>query len=176
MPKVTPDFRKLGPLYGERMPRIAAALGQADPRALASDLAARGRIELRVDGEPLALDADSVKVEWKPAEGFVVSAGPDGAVALDLRLNEDLRAEGDLRELVHRLQLARKEAGFVVTDRIEVGYAGGLGEIFERFADRIGDEVLAVAVRPGELAEAEYEAELEVHGRTGHVWLKRSGR
>jgi isoleucyl-tRNA synthetase len=175
-PKVTPDFRKLGPLYGERMPRIAAALGQADPRALASDLAARGRIELRVDGEPLTLDADSVKVEWKPAEGFVVSAGPDGAVALDLRLSPELKAEGDLRELVHRLQLARKEAGFVVTDRIEIGYEGALGEIFRRFTDRIQDEVLAVSVRPGELVGAEYEAELEVHGRTGHVWLKRSGR
>ncbi len=176
VPKVSPEFRWLGPLHGERVPKIAAALGQADPRQLAADLASRGRIEIQVDGERIVLDPEMVKVEWRSVEGFVVSAGPDGAVALDLRLDDALKAEGDLRELVHRLQLARKEAGFVVTDRIEVGFAGALGEVFRWSADRIGDEVLAVSVREGELAGAEYEAELEVHGRTGRVWLKRSGR
>ncbi|MDD5453185.1 MAG: DUF5915 domain-containing protein, partial [Candidatus Bipolaricaulis sp.] len=151
------------------------ALSQADPATLAADLASRGRIEVRVEGNPVVLDPESVKVEWRPAEGFVVSTGPEGAVALDLRVDETLRAEGDLRELVHRLQLARKEAGFLVTDRIEIGYDGELGEIFRRFADRIRDEVLAVAVREGALPDAEHEAELEVHGRAGQVWLKRSG-
>lgn len=176
MPNVTPDYRRLGPLYGDRLPRIATALAQADSRALAADLSSRGRIELWVDGEPVVLAPEAVKVEWRPAEGFVVSVGPDGAVALDVRLDEELKAEGDLRELVHRLQLARKEAGFVVTDRIEVGYDGGLGEIVRLFSDRIREEVLAVRVSAGEIPGAEYETKLEIHGRTGRVWLKRSGR
>lgn len=175
VPKVTPDFRRLGPLYGGLLPKIASALSQADPATLAADLASRGRIEVRVEGNLVVLDPESVKVEWRPVEGFVVSTGPEGAVALDLRVDETLRAEGDLRELVHRLQLSRKEAGFLVTDRIEIGYDGDLGEIFRRFADRIRDEVLAVAVMEGALPGAEHEAELEVHGRAGRVWLKRSG-
>lgn len=174
-PKVMPDFRRLGPLYGERAPKIAAALGRLDPRQAAADLAVRGRLDVRIDGETVLLEPDAVKVEWRPAEGFAVSAGTEGAVALDLRLDDELKAEGDLRELVHRLQLARKEAGFVVTDRIEVGYEGPLGETFRRFTERIGDEVLAVSVREGELPGAEHEAQLEVHGRAGRVWLKRSG-
>jgi len=175
-PKVTPDFRRLGPRLGDRVPKIAASLAQADPRLLASDLAARGRVEITVDGETIALDKDEVKVEWRPVEGFIVLEGSEGAVALDLRLTEELRAHGDLRELVHRLQLARKEAGFAVTDRIEVGYVGKLGDVFRRFSERIRDEVLAVSVREGELAGAEHKAELEVHGHNGRVWLKRVGR
>ncbi len=176
VPKLSPDFRRLGPLYGERAPRIAAALGRIDPHQAAADLASRGRVEVKVDGETVTLDSEAVRVEWRPTDGYAVSVGPEGGVALDLRLDEELKAEGDLRELVHRLQLGRKEAGFQVTDRIEIGYAGSLGEVFRRFSERIGDEVLAVAVREGELPGAEFTAELEVHGRTGRVWLKRGGR
>lgn len=175
-PKVTPDFRRLGPLYGGRLPKITASLAQADPRQVAADLATHGRIEIRVDGEPLVLDSEAVRVEWQPAEGYVVSAGSDGAVALDLRLSEELKAHGDRRELTHRLQLARKEAGFEVTDRIAVGYTGSLGAIFRRFPDEIRDEVLAVTLREGELADAEHVVDLEIHGQPGRVWLKRTGR
>jgi len=176
VPRVTPDFRRLGPRLGERVPKIAAALAQANPRRLASDLLAHGRVVVTVDGEAVVLDKDEVKVEWHPAEGFIVLEGADGAVALDLRLTEELRAQGDLRELVHRLQLARKEAGFEVTDRIEVGYQGDVGTIFRRFPERIRDEVLAASLVEGELAGAEHHIELEVHGRGGRVWLMRAGR
>ena len=98
---------------------------------------------------------------------------PGGAVALDIRLDEELRALGDLRELVHRLQLLRKEAGFEVTDRIAIGYTGELGEIFSRFPERVKEEVLAKELGEGELPEADHSAELEVHGKKGKVWLKR---
>ncbi len=176
VPKVTLDFRRLGPLYGPRVQRIAAVLSGADPRAVAADLLSRGRIDLLVDGETVTLDSEGVKVEWRPAEGFAVSTGPEGAVAIDLRLDDRLRAEGDFRELVHRLQLLRKEAGFEVTDRIEVGYTGDLGAVFVQFSDRIRDEVLAVAVAEGPLPEADHAADLEVHGRSGRVWLRRVRR
>jgi len=176
VPRLSPDFRRLGPAYGDRAPKIAAALSHTDPRRAAADLATRGRIELKIDGEVLTLDSDLVRVEWKATEGYAVAAGPDGAVALDLKLDEVLKAEGDLRELVHRLQLARKEAGFAVTDRIELGYDGPIGAIFRRFSDRIGAEVLAVAITQGELPGAEHEVDLVVHGRSGTVWLKRSRR
>lgn len=176
VPKVTPDFRRLGPLYGERLPQIVAALQAAEPSRLASDLLAHGRVEITVGEDRVVLDKEGLIVEWRPREGFVVVEGPDGAVALDLRLTDELRAQGDLRELVHRLQLARKEAGFDVTDRIEVGYQGDIGAIFRRFAERIRDEVLAVRLAEGELAGAEHGTELVVHGRSGRVWLKRVGR
>jgi isoleucyl-tRNA synthetase len=172
VPKVTPNFRALGPRHGPEAPKLAALLALMDPHDVATALARDGRVELG----GVAVTDDEIKVSWEPKVGFVAVEVREGTAVLDLRLDEELRAEGDLRELVHRLQLARKEAGFVVTDRIEVGFAGALGEVFRWSADRIGDEVLAVSVREGELAGAEYEAELEVHGRTGRVWLKRSGR
>ncbi len=175
-PKVLPEFKLLGPRLGAKAPKVAQALAQVDPRALAHELAQHGQVQLWVDGEVVELGPAEVKVEWLPVEGFVVVEGPEGAVALDVHLTEELRAQGDLRELVHRLQLARKEAGFEVTDRIEVGYDGDLSVIFERFARKVAEEVLAVRLVKGALAHAEHVEELEVHGKRGRVWLKRVGR
>jgi isoleucyl-tRNA synthetase len=42
-------------------------------------------------------------------------------VAIDSELSEDLIAEGISRELVNRIQNMRKESGFDVMDRIEIG-------------------------------------------------------
>ncbi|MCX7750549.1 MAG: isoleucine--tRNA ligase [Candidatus Bipolaricaulota bacterium] len=173
VPKVSPEFRVLGPRHGPKAPRIAAALARMDPAAVATALARDGRVSLPDEG--VALLPDEVKVGWEPREGFALVEDRDGAVALDLRIDAELQAEGDLRELVHRLQLLRKEAGFAVTDRIELGYAGDLGELFLRFGDRIRDEVLAVRLEAGPLDGADHGAELAVHGRTGRVWLKRVG-
>jgi isoleucyl-tRNA synthetase len=41
-------------------------------------------------------------------------------VALDITISEDLKQEGDARELVNRIQNIRKENGFELTDRIFV--------------------------------------------------------
>ena len=43
-------------------------------------------------------------------------------VALDTELTEELIAEGIAREFVNRIQNMRKDAGFVVTDRIAIAY------------------------------------------------------
>jgi len=175
VPRLVPDFRRLGPRLGAKAQAVGRLLREADPQ-WAQLLLEKGQAELRVDGETVAVRSDEVQVSWEPAPGFVVEEDVTGAVALDTRLDEELRALGDLRELVHRLQLLRKEAGFEVTDRIIVGYEGALSAVFARFPEKIKEEVLAVELIPGEVAEAEHVADLEVHEKTGRVWLKRVRR
>ena len=175
-PKLAPDFSRLGPRLGPLAQRAAAALAKADHRSLWEELQSRGRTTLKLGADEVELTPQDVRVLWQPAPGFVVAEGPEGQVALDVHLDEELRAEGDFRELVHRLQLARKQAGFEVTDRIELAYQGEIGEIFSRFFERIKREVLAVSMRKGELSGAEHALELEIHGRRGVVQLRRVRR
>ena len=56
-------------------------------------------------------------------------------VVLDTNLTEDLIREGYAREVISKLQTMRKEAGFEVTDRIHVTFAGddklASSEVFE---------------------------------------------
>ena len=172
VPKASPDFRRLGPRFGAKAQLLAQRIREASPDWV-RDLLSHGSAPLELGEEKVLIQAEEVQVSWEPAPGFVVEEEPGGAVALDIRLDEELRALGDLRELVHRLQLLRKEAGFEVTDRIAIGYTGELREIFSRFPERVKEEVLAKELREGELPEADHSAELEVHGKKGKVWLKR---
>jgi len=72
-------------------------------------------------------------------------------VALDTSLTPELIAEGRVREVVSKVQNMRKDAGFVVTDHIRLGYEGGAAicELLQRHAGEIAPEVLADTVEPG---------------------------
>lgn len=175
VPRLSPDFRRLGPRLGPQAQTVGRLLREVDP-AWAKTLVEQGRAELQVAGETIVVLREDVQVTWEPAPGFVVEEDVEGVVALDIRLDEELRAWGDLRELVHRLQLLRKEAGFEVTDRIIVGHSGELSSVFTRFPQEIKEEVLAVELVPGGFEGAEHVAEVEVHGKRGVVWLKRARR
>jgi isoleucyl-tRNA synthetase len=74
-------------------------------------------------------------------------------VALDLEVTPPLRRSGLVREAVRLVQDARKAAGLEVSDRIELWWAAEPGELAEALregSDRLGEEVLAVAVEEGQ--------------------------
>jgi isoleucyl-tRNA synthetase len=189
-PVLLPNFASLGPRLGALAQKVAATLSKSDHVAVWEELKKAGKAVIRVEEGEVELLPDDVKVSWETASGYVLLEEGQDAVALDIRLDEELRAEGDLRELIHRIQLARKEAGFEVTDRIELGYEGEISEIFRRFPERIREEVLAVSLVEGRIPGAEYTVEFsadegnrrrdererlstKIHGKAGKIYLRR---
>ena len=74
------------------------------------------------------------------------------AIDLDCELTPELVRGGYAREAVNRIQRARKEMGFNVSDRIRVIYSaeGELKEAISEMSEYIAGEVLAVEIRIGE--------------------------
>ena len=68
-----------------------------------------------------------------------------------------------IREIVSRVQTMRKEAGFEVTDRIELSYlADGLaGKVLAEKGEEIGNSVLALSVNEGLFAGG-YEKSFDI--------------
>src|ERR1051326_5827922 len=125
---VKPNFRAMGPRFGARMPAITAAvtgLGPEEIRALREQLAAGGPVQLDVAGETLVLEAGDLEVRAEKREGYEVEHEGPYAVALDVEITPELRAEGLAREVVRAVQDARKEAGLEIADRILLFLAGG---------------------------------------------------
>ena len=121
--EVRPNFRVLGKKLGGRMKAAQAALLAADGDALAETLARDGRIEIEVDGETLALAPEDLEVRLIEREGMATANDGELLVALDPHLTPELVAEGRAREVVNRLQTARKDAELDYADRIRVRYA-----------------------------------------------------
>jgi len=135
--RVKPNLPVLGPKLGKALGPVRQALEAGEFEEL-------GDGRLRVDGHELA--ADEVLVERRGKEGWAV-AGEDGlTVALDLALDPELEQEGRARELIHQVNMMRKDAGLEITDRIVLTLPAGLGE----HEDWIARETLAERVEPGD--------------------------
>ncbi|TEU04660.1 MAG: isoleucine--tRNA ligase, partial [Dehalococcoidia bacterium] len=79
-------------------------------------------------------------------EKFAVASDASGfPVAIYLEITPELADEGMARELVHRLQTMRKQAGFDIADYIYTYYQGGesLKRVIEKHADYIKQETLS---------------------------------
>jgi len=66
-------------------------------------------------------------------------------VELDTTISPELAKEGMAREIVHRLQIMRRSAGFDIADHIITYYQGEayMKQVMEDFADYIKQETLS---------------------------------
>ena len=129
------------------MKAAQAALLAADGDVLAEALARDSRIVIALDGETLELRPEDLEVRLIEKEGMATANDGELLVALDPRLTPELIAEGRAREVVNRLQTARKEAGLDYGDRIRVRYSAApeLEAAIGTYRDWISGETLAVA-------------------------------
>ena len=141
---VLPNFKALGPRLGPKVNEVKQALAAADGTALQAQLEAEGSIE--VAGERLG--PDEVELRASHHEAFALAEDDGWAVALDLEVDDDLRAEGWARELIRSLNDLRKEAGFAIADRITVTLQPdeALRPAIEAHEATIAGEVLATSI------------------------------
>jgi len=77
--------------------------------------------------------------------GYVVSSEGGNAVAVPTEISPELQAEGLAREIVHRLQIMRRSAGFDIADYITTCYQGDdyIRQVMTDFGDYIKQETLS---------------------------------
>jgi isoleucyl-tRNA synthetase len=141
---VKPDLPVLGPRLGRDLAAVREALAAGEFEELPQG-------GFRAAGAELA--PDEVLIERRGREGWAV-AGQDGVtVALDTSLDDELRLEGRVLDLIHQLNKMRKDAGLELTDRIVVTLPAEQADLL-RHADWIKEEVLAVSIEADGAAAA----------------------
>tara|TARA_B110000908_G_scaffold69849_1_gene84216 strand:+ start:1024 stop:4431 length:3408 start_codon:yes stop_codon:yes gene_type:complete len=117
--QIKPNFKALGPKFGKEMRLIAAEVQQFTQEDIVK-IEKFGNISLEINGKEITLEREDVEISSKDIEGWLVANEGGLTVALDVTITEDLRKEGVARELVNRIQNARKDAGLEVTDKIRL--------------------------------------------------------
>jgi isoleucyl-tRNA synthetase len=162
--EIKPNYRTLGPRFGKQMPLVADAVAALDPGQVVAALRRGATVGVSIGGHDHQLGAEDLIVSMKPLEGYEVEREGAHAVALELELDDDLREEGWVRDIVRAVQLARQEAGLEVTDRIALTLDGDdtLLTAARRREDYIATETLATAISYESLDGA---APVEIDGR-----------
>ncbi|HZP56633.1 MAG TPA: isoleucine--tRNA ligase [Dehalococcoidia bacterium] len=149
--EVKPNLKLLGQKYGREVQDIAkalAAMGDRERAEVARRVGAGQAVE--VAGKTLA--PEEVLVAGREREGFASAEEGGIVVIVSSELTPELVREGTAREIVHRIQNLRKDAGFEIADRIRTYYRAedgveahaALRDVVGAWGDYIRQETLSV--------------------------------
>ncbi len=143
---VKPNFRRMGPRMGKRMPLLKKTLQKANGAELRQSLLETGKVEVKVDGDFIDLDMEDVEVTVQAKEGYAAAGDQVAVVVLTTELTPELVDEGIYRELLNRIQTFRKELELEYTQRIRLAIQGSerLNEIVENRREHLMEETLCV--------------------------------
>ena len=161
-----PQMRTLGPKYGKLLGAIRQKLTELDGNDVVDAFARGETVKFTLNDTEVELAEADVLTEPTQKPGFVAQEDKGVTVVLDTNLTDALINEGYAREVVSKLQNMRKDAGFEVTDRIDVRYTCGdkLAAAVEAGRDMIMRGTLALTLDRAEADESFVSADWNING------------
>jgi isoleucyl-tRNA synthetase len=97
-------------------------------------------------------------------EGFESLSDRGVTVVIDTNLSEELIEEGNVREIISKIQTMRKDSGFEVMDNIKIAFADNrkVCDIAKRNGEEIKAETLGVEISYG--AKLQFAKEWNING------------
>ncbi len=140
---VRPLLPKIGKRLGAQTQLVLNAARNNDVEYLADG-------GVRLAGAELA--ADEVEILATPRAGTAIAHDNGLVVAIDTELDDELRAEGDARELTRAVQDLRKQAGLELDDTIELWLVAPTEALatLEPYMARIAEDTLAGSISHGQ--------------------------
>ena len=171
-----PQMRTLGPKYGKLLGRIGQHLKELDGNEVVDAFSRGETVTFTLDGTEVVLAKDDVLTEATQKPGFSAQMEGEVTVVLDCNLTPELIAEGYQREMVSKLQNMRKDAGFEVSDRIEVTYEAGdeLAAAIEAGRDFIMQSVLATTFARGAAPEGAVSQEWDLNSKKAILSVRKA--
>jgi isoleucyl-tRNA synthetase len=138
------NYRALGPRFGKMSPQWAKAIEALDAAAVMS-LRETGTVNVTCGGTTEALGFEEIQVRQEGIAPYAATGQGSLTVALDTTIDDDLRAEGMVREIINKVQNLRKKSGLEVSDRIMLVVDGPepVQAAVRAHADRLAQETLA---------------------------------
>ncbi|MDP3312845.1 isoleucine--tRNA ligase [Lutibacter sp.] len=116
---IKPNFKILGPKFGKEMRFVSEAIQNLTQEDI-SIVEKQGGISLKINENVVFLEQEDFEITSQDIEGWLVANQGGLTVALDVTITDELRKEGNARELINRVQNLRKESGLDVTDKIKL--------------------------------------------------------
>ncbi|WP_244834237.1 isoleucine--tRNA ligase [Clostridium sp. BJN0001] len=152
---IKPNLPVIGREYGKLIPKIRKAISDQDQMQLAQKVQNGGTQAINVDGTEIELNSENLLVTMSGLEGFAFAGEGEHGVVLETKITPELLEEGNVREIISKIQNMRKEKGFEVADKIDLYVADDaelLGSV-KKYQDTIKKETLTVNIHYGETAD-----------------------
>ncbi len=147
-----PNFKAIGPKFGKKVNQVANAIKQFTKNEI-DKIEKQESVIIKIEGEEIEISPEYLEIVSSEIKGWSVASEEGVTVSIDTELTEDLITEGLAREFVNRIQNMRKDAGFEVTDRININFVATkpFADYIFKFKDYISNETLAENITNGKL-------------------------
>ena len=168
-----PQLRTLGKRFGKQLNQLKEVLSTLNGNQAMDEVNEKGTLTIVLDGKEEVLDKEDLLIDAAQVEGYVSNSEKGITVVLDINLTTELIEEGYVRELISKIQTMRKEAGFEVTDRIQVYQDKNekVAEILQKYREEICKVVLAEEIFVGQMNG--YEKEWDINGEITLIGVKK---
>ena len=165
--EVRPNLPVLGPKYGKEMGKVREAIAKLDAAAVVK---AEGTV---IKAGAYELEPEELLVSTVEREGYASAQEGGYIVLVDTEVPPELRDEGLAREVVHRIQNLRRDAGFDISDRITTYWQArdpstssgqALRRVLAAHADYVRGETLSLDLIEGEPPSDAHREEQTVEG------------
>jgi isoleucyl-tRNA synthetase len=172
-----PNFKIMGRKYGSLMPEIKEQIAAIHPESARKIVDSCRSLELSIDGEAVTVPFEELSIETRPRAGLRVISEAGYTVALDIVISDELKNEGLARELIHKIQEMRKQAGFEISDRIHLKYRGSatITKAIKHHKAYISNEVLCLSLHEEE-PRGDFVKSLDVNGESVKVGIARADK
>ena len=173
--RVRPVPALLGPKYGALLPRIQSAIAAMDASALARQIRAGQGVEITLDDRVIELLPEELGVELIEKEGYAVAEEGGYLVGVATTITQELKREGLARELVRRIQIMRKDAGFRIEEHITTYYQaeGTLEQVMADWGAYIQGETLSTELVAAEPPPEAYVQSFQIEGERITLGVRR---
>ena len=139
---LSPDPQAIGKAYKAWWSRIATMLEMRPPAEVQRELSEKGEYRMGIEGQIIKILPNMVRVEHRLPQGLVRVETPYGELFIDLRVSDEIRAEGMAREVVRRVQQMRKDVDLDVEDyvRTAIRVPEGLVAVLEPWREFVAQE------------------------------------
>lgn len=176
--KLKADNKTLGPVLGKDLPTFLAELALQSPEAIQKAIKKDSKYTLKVGKKSFAISQEHVKIEKEVPEHLVESEFSHGVVYLDKTRTEELESEGFAREIMRRVQDARKKAGLEKKDKVDLFIHADdyIKDMIAGFHEQIMDKCGAVNLKlSSEPPSADYKEQLgaKIKGKKLVVYINK---
>ncbi len=170
----TANFKIIGPKFGKSVNSVAKRIKEMSS-AEVIQLDQSGMFSTDVNGTHVTIVREDVSIAAQSIEGWLVDSADGLTVALDTTLTPELVNEGLAREFVNRVQNMRKDAGFSVTDRIQIHFESSprVADAVNRMADYVKSETLATQITAGR-DSAEHRVQWDIEGDRCEIGISKA--
>ena len=168
------NFRKAGAVLKGDVNKLKQKLIEMDSAEMKKYVqAVTSQSDVNIEGFP-TLSYDMFEIKLTPKKEFAIANLGNNLVVLDIELTPELVEEGKLREFIRELQVARKEAGLNIDDRIALNIKTSTQQftsIVEKNIEMINAEVLCVS---NDAFENGFEKQIEIDDEIILIKIKKA--